>query len=224
MCRDGARCDYISDSANLVDSLARRPTEFDGMLSDFVSNAITAKNSDSSSGSPLLNHAHERELNAWFCDHAQFAYKFRANRAKHEKQLNVKTDSKRLSAADIRKANRRDNYRCRYCEQPVLPVEFFRKFSKLVGPEEFQFKGKNAEIHGIRLVFGATADHVVPWADGGPTSSSNLVTACWPCNFGKYDFSLEELGMTDPRDRLVLTLDNRVHSLLESFGLLRLVE
>ena len=224
MCRDAATCGYISDSSNLVDAPALRPTEFDGMFSNFVGAALAAKGSDSSPDSPLLDRANERELNAWFCDHAQFAYKFRANREKHQKRPNVKTDPKRLSAADIRRANRRDNYRCRYCEQPVLPLEFFSKLSKLVGPEVFQYKGKNSEIHGIRLVFGSTADHVVPWADGGPTSPANLVTSCWPCNFGKYDFSLEELGMTDPRDRQVLALDNRVHRLLVSFDLSRLVE
>lgn len=223
MCREAVTCYYISDSSKQVNAPAFRPVEFDRMFSDFVLAAIGTWKTDSPSSVPLLDSSSERILNSWFCDHAQLAYKFRTNQARHQKQLNAKTDPKRLSAADVRITNERDNYRCRYCENPVLPVEFFRKVSKLVGPELFQFKGKNAEIHGIRLVFGATADHVVPWADGGPTSPSNLVTACWPCNFGKYDFSLEELGMTDPRQREILPLDNRVRNLLETFGLSRLV-
>jgi hypothetical protein len=32
-------------------------------------------------------------------------------------------------------------------------------------------------------------------------SDDNLVAACWGCNFGKYHFTLEQLGLVPPRKR-----------------------
>jgi 5-methylcytosine-specific restriction endonuclease McrA len=46
----------------------------------------------------------------------------------------------------------------------------------------------------------ATADHVIPRSQGGKTTVDNLVTACWPCQFGKAEFSPNQLGLEDPRD------------------------
>lgn len=40
-----------------------------------------------------------------------------------------------------------------------------------------------------------TFDHVIPRSQGGPTSWSNLVTCCVPCNQQKGDKSLDECGM-----------------------------
>jgi hypothetical protein len=38
-------------------------------------------------------------------------------------------------------------------------------------------------------------DHVPPGGRGGSWSDrNNLVAACWPCNSGKADFALEEIG------------------------------
>ncbi len=44
-------------------------------------------------------------------------------------------------------------------------------------------------------------DHVIPYARGGGNGPDNLVTACWPCNFGRGSYSLEEVGLADPRGR-----------------------
>jgi 5-methylcytosine-specific restriction endonuclease McrA len=48
-------------------------------------------------------------------------------------------------------------------------------------------------------VHSAVVDHVFPHQLGGPTSLENLVTACYPCNFAKAQFTLEEMGMEGPR-------------------------
>jgi hypothetical protein len=49
---------------------------------------------------------------------------------------------------------------------------------------------------------------VVHHAAGGLTNAENLVTACWSCNFGKADYTLEEIGLEDPRLRPPKTLDD----------------
>jgi hypothetical protein len=59
--------------------------------------------------------------------------------------------------------------------------------------------------HGIRLIVQATFDHVIPAArfkGEGANNLANLVTSCWSCNFGRAHFTLEELGLTDPRERV----------------------
>ncbi len=57
----------------------------------------------------------------------------------------------------------------------------------------------NATTHGAALVYRAVADHVLPHWSGGSTDQENLITACYPCNFGKAEFSLEQLGLERPR-------------------------
>jgi len=54
----------------------------------------------------------------------------------------------------------------------------------------------------VRLVVGqyrAVADHVIPRKRGGRTDRGNHVTACYPCNFGKAEYGLEELRLQAPR-------------------------
>lgn len=43
------------------------------------------------------------------------------------------------------------------------------------------------------------ADHVVPWARGGPTVLENLVAACPPCNMAKHDSTVAEWRSRDAR-------------------------
>src|SRR5690242_18273793 len=45
-------------------------------------------------------------------------------------------------------------------------------------------------------------DHLVPHSRGGDNSLENVVVTCAPCNFGRMQWTLEEVGLTDPRHRL----------------------
>jgi 5-methylcytosine-specific restriction endonuclease McrA len=47
-------------------------------------------------------------------------------------------------------------------------------------------------------MFVATLDHVTPWSLGGRTDESNLVTSCWSCNYGKANFTVEQIGIRNP--------------------------
>jgi hypothetical protein len=47
----------------------------------------------------------------------------------------------------------------------------------------------------MRLQF----DHLLPDSRGGETTLENLVITCAPCNYGHHHFTLEEIGLIDPR-------------------------
>ncbi len=96
---------------------------------------------------------------------------------------------------------KRDSYHCRYCALPVIPKVLFAAFAAIVGPSAFAFGRPNLERHGAALISWAQFDHVVPYSQGGATDMSNLVTACWACNYGKSSYELHQIGITDPRLR-----------------------
>jgi 5-methylcytosine-specific restriction endonuclease McrA len=45
----------------------------------------------------------------------------------------------------------------------------------------------------------ASLDHAVPRSRGGSNEESNLLTVCWPCQFGRMDWTYEEVEIADPR-------------------------
>lgn len=100
----------------------------------------------------------------------------------------------------------RDQYQCRYCGLPVIPRRLFVQLGAVVGQARFPTGKGNDQRHGARLAFGAQVDHVVPYSLGGPTNAENLVTACWSCNFGKASYHIEQIGLSDPRDRMPSTV------------------
>lgn len=94
----------------------------------------------------------------------------------------------------------RDNWHCRYCGVPVIDQEVFEK-SQRWNCEALHLSRTNEARHPAASLIRGTIDHVVPRAAGGRTDHKNLVTACWPCNYAKYDALLEEAGLADPRKR-----------------------
>lgn len=83
-----------------------------------------------------------------------------------------------------------------------------KAFMGVVGQEAFAATGStNASRHGAVLTFRANVDHVLPWQRGGWTHLENLVSACWPCNYGKDRYTLDELGLDDPRLRAPVLSD-----------------
>jgi len=101
----------------------------------------------------------------------------------------------------------RDNYRCRYCSHTVLPRKTLLAMHTSLGEDVFPLGLKNSEMSGFYLVLCATLDHVVPHSLGGRTDEQNLVTSCWPCNYGKMNYTLEQIGLEDPRTRAPLPLE-----------------
>jgi 5-methylcytosine-specific restriction endonuclease McrA len=44
-------------------------------------------------------------------------------------------------------------------------------------------------------------DHLLPHARGGTNDLGNIVITCAPCNFARMNYTLEEIGLLDPRTR-----------------------
>jgi HNH endonuclease len=93
----------------------------------------------------------------------------------------------------------RDGWRCRFCDCRVVPPKF-RTAMRTALPGAIRWS-KAEGFHGAFIAMSASVDHVVPYSAGGTNEEENLVTACWSCQFGKDAYSLEELGLLDPRAR-----------------------
>jgi hypothetical protein len=90
----------------------------------------------------------------------------------------------------------RDCWTCRYCGSRAIALPVLRVLSRLY-PDRFPYHPgwKAGQVHPAYLLLSASLDHVRPGSRGGSwTERDNLVTACWPCNSGKADLTLEELG------------------------------
>jgi HNH endonuclease len=90
----------------------------------------------------------------------------------------------------------RDSWTCRYCGSHTIALPVLRALS-LLYPNRFPHhpNWKAGRIHPAYLLLSTTLDHIRPRARGGSWNEpTNLVTACWPCNSGKADLTLEELG------------------------------
>ena len=94
---------------------------------------------------------------------------------------------------------KRDNWRCGYCGIRIGGRrEHFEKFANTIDLPELVAGNTDETRHGIRLILQASHDHIKPLNQGGLNHQDNLVTSCWPCQFGKGDHSLEALAMKEP--------------------------
>lgn len=100
-----------------------------------------------------------------------------------------------LSRAVQGRVFRRDHFACRYCGGWLMPAPLMELIGEIY-PDAFPFhpNWKGGQTHPAFLSRSAVIDHVVPGSAGGDwTDLENLVTACWPCNARKADFTLEQL-------------------------------
>ena len=107
------------------------------------------------------------------------------------------------TGADAEAVLKRDGYRCRYCGCRVVRPGVRSLLTGLF-PDIVQWpsgKGGDQAKHAAFYALSGVLDHVEPYSRGGDSSTNNIVTACWPCNFGKEDHTIKELGLSDPRLR-----------------------
>lgn len=94
--------------------------------------------------------------------------------------------------------HRRDCWTCRYCRARTVAPPVLRFLSEIY-PDQFPYhpNWKAGQVHPAYLLVSTSLDHVEPGGRGGSwLGEDNLVTACWPCNTGKADLRLEEVGWT----------------------------
>lgn len=95
----------------------------------------------------------------------------------------------------------RDGYHCRFCGIPVIRREVRQRIGK-VYPNALTWGKKNIEQHAAFQAMWAQYDHLLPHAKGGNNDLENIVITCAPCNFARMSYSLEEVGLADPRTRI----------------------
>ena len=113
------------------------------------------------------------------------------------------------TGADALAIFQRDGFRCRYCGCRIVRPGV-RSLLTALFPDDVRWpggKGGDQAKHGAFYALNGVLDHVEPYARGGDSSTGNVVTACWPCNFGKEDHTIEELGLSDPRLRAAVQDD-----------------
>jgi len=91
----------------------------------------------------------------------------------------------------------RDGWRCRYCGTKVIS-RAARKNLITIFPEQTKWVAKEFQRHSALYAMAASLDHVVPHSRGGKNELSNFVTACYCCQFGRGQFTLEEVQFNDP--------------------------
>jgi len=147
---------------------------------------------------------HRDKLRNWFVDHGKQAGFCRYPHLPHQPSeigAVVVEGVRQPSKSQMELVFQRDGYHCRYCSLRIIPNYVFDLFGRIVGLDVFATGGRAEQRHGAALTFRGCADHVVPHFLGGKTDLDNLVTACWPCNFGKDRFTCDEIGIEDPRLR-----------------------
>lgn len=111
----------------------------------------------------------------------------------------TKASSRMPSSAAAMALFARDGWHCRFCDCRVVPPKM-RAAMRIALPGAIPWS-ETEGYHGGFYALSASVDHVVPHSAGGGNDQENLVTACWSCQFGRGAWSLEEVGLSDPRDR-----------------------
>ena len=113
------------------------------------------------------------------------------------KCLDVTPSAPALRAAGIDPAQR-DGFHCRFCGIPLVRSET-RSLIRKASPEAVRWGDRNADQHAGFQAMWLQYDHLIPHARGGTNELSNMLVTCAPCNNGRSNLTLEEVGLADPR-------------------------
>ena len=177
---------------------------------DRVIEAVQVAHLNPQKAKSIIGVVNAEAMKRWFIDVALWSGFWRAERRnsaeanKTKKSIRIPIRQKQLE-----ELFNRDGWQCRYCGNPVGGNrKHFRKFAEQIEMSELIHGRTDETRHGIYLLMMASYDHVVPVNSGGSNEIQNLVTACWPCQFGKYRFTLEELGIDAPQSYSSYSLDD----------------
>jgi len=102
------------------------------------------------------------------------------------------------SKAEAQAIIARHGYNCAFCGMPVIRSAVRAAISKAY-PEALQWGNHNHLQHAAFQCMWLQFDHVLAHSRGGDNSPDNVVITCAPCNYGRGDWTLEEVGLLDPR-------------------------
>ena len=111
----------------------------------------------------------------------------------------------------------RDGYNCRFCGIPVIPFEIRKAITTAYPDAAYWRSQKNLDQHAALQCLWLQFDHILPHCWGGDSVPDNIVITCAPCNYGRGNWRLEEVGLIDPRERPVYrtSWDGLVRFLIE---------
>ena len=91
----------------------------------------------------------------------------------------------------------RDGFHCRFCGIPLVRAET-RMQMRAVYPEAVRWGDRNAEQHAGLQAMWLQYDHLLPHARGGTNELTNMIVSCAPCNNGRSNLTLDEVGLASP--------------------------
>lgn len=91
----------------------------------------------------------------------------------------------------------RDGHHCRLCGTPVIRREV-RQYLNKAYQQGLPWGKRNIDQHAAFQVMWLQYDHLLPHARGGTNDLGNMLVACAACNFGRMNFTLEEVGFASP--------------------------
>jgi 5-methylcytosine-specific restriction endonuclease McrA len=94
----------------------------------------------------------------------------------------------------------RDGYVCRFCGIPLVRAATRQRIRE-VYPEALRWGGSNPSRHAAFQAMEMHFDHVLPRSRGGSREPEKMVVTCAPCNNGRCNLTIEEVGLSDPRLR-----------------------
>lgn len=89
---------------------------------------------------------------------------------------------------------------CVFCGIPVIHKKI-REAAKTAYPQSVSWGSTNPSQHAAFQCMWMQFDHVLPHSRGGDNSLENVVITCAPCNYGRWHWTLDEVGLLDPRKR-----------------------
>lgn len=87
---------------------------------------------------------------------------------------------------------------CVFCGIPLISDKVRIAIGR-VYPDALPWGNINQDQHAAFQCMWMQFDHVVPHSRGGDNSLENVVVTCAPCNFARSNWTLEEVGLIDPR-------------------------
>lgn len=104
------------------------------------------------------------------------------------------------NTAEKRMLHERDGFHCRFCGIPLIRMEI-RKRIKDVYPDSLSWGSTNFSQHAAFQAMWLQYDHLLPHARGGNNDLENVMLTCAPCNYGRWHYTVDEVGLLDPRSR-----------------------
>lgn len=87
---------------------------------------------------------------------------------------------------------------CVFCGIPVISDKV-RKAFKAAYKNALPWEGTNTTQHAAFQCMWLQFDHIIPHSRGGGNDIENVVVTCAGCNFGRWHWTLDEVGLIDPR-------------------------